>query len=107
MKKLNFQYRGIDETTDVLAFPDFFHSKELPENEVSENIKNVLFLGDIVVSIDEVYRLSIEEKINIDDLIDELFLHGILHLHRYDHQTNKEKLKMRRIEKKLFGNRPN
>ena len=104
---MNMQYRGIDETTDVLAFPDFFCSIPLGESEVVEKIKKVSFLGDIVVSTDEVYRLSIEENKNIDDLIDELFLHGILHLHQYDHQTSKDKLRMRKIENKLFTNRPN
>ena len=42
-----------------------------------------------------------------DELIDELFLHGILHLHDYDHQNKKESLRMKRIERKLFSNRPN
>jgi len=104
MQILNSQYREIHETTDVLAFPDIYRIKP---NKISNNFAENIFLGDIVVSTDEVLRLSIEESKDIDDLIDELFLHGILHLHDYDHQNKKESLRMKRIERKLFSNRPN
>tara|TARA_B100000686_G_scaffold141843_2_gene149308 strand:- start:12148 stop:12609 length:462 start_codon:yes stop_codon:yes gene_type:complete len=107
MQNLNFQFRGIKETTDVLAFPDLFESKVFDNNPMFEDLKDKNFLGDVVISTDEVLRLSFEEKKTTDDLIDELFLHGILHLHDYDHQNKKEKVQMRKIERKLFENRPN
>ena len=107
MQNLNFQFRGINETTDVLAFPDLFESKVFDNNPMFEDLKDKNFLGDVVISTDEVLRLSFEEKKTTDDLIDELFLHGILHLHDYDHQNKKEKVQMRKIERKLFENRPN
>ena len=104
MQILNSQYREIHETTDVLAFPDIYRIKP---NKISNNFAENTFLGDIVISTDEVLRLSIEESKELDELIDELFLHGILHLHDYDHQNKKESLRMKRIERKLFSNRPN
>tara|TARA_Y100000588_G_C14180388_1_gene893372 strand:+ start:1107 stop:1568 length:462 start_codon:yes stop_codon:yes gene_type:complete len=107
MQIFNSQFRGIDETTDVLAFPDFFESNEYDKNDILENLRDKNFLGDVIISTDEVLRLSFEEKKSTDDLIDELFLHGILHLHDYDHQSNKDRVRMREVERKLYRNRPN
>ncbi|MED5580364.1 MAG: rRNA maturation RNase YbeY [Nitrospinota bacterium] len=106
MRTLNFQFRGIDETTDVLAFPDFFRGNKSIDNKTIAHAINESFIGDVIISTDEVKRLFIEEKKNVHDLIDELFLHGILHLYEYGHQTKKEKIKMRKIEKKLYKTRP-
>lgn len=43
MQELNKTYRKVDEPTDVLAFP---YNEDLPEG--------TLFLGEIVVNLDEV-----------------------------------------------------
>ena len=70
MQILNSQYREIHETTDVLAFPDIYRIKP---NKISNNFAENTFLGDIVISTDEVLRLSIEESKDLDELIDELY----------------------------------
>ena len=85
IRKLNHDYRNIDEATDVLSFPliDF-------ENH-EENFMPVLALGDIVICPEEVSRLHPELEKN--EAIYLMIAHSFLHLLGYDHDTEeKQKL---------------
>jgi len=91
MKELNGFFRGKDLTTDVLSFPH-----EADEFQPNEN-----FLGDIVISVEQAERQSKDNKLTLENEIQQLILHGVLHLCGYDHETdngemNKRELQLRR-----------
>jgi len=73
MKDLNKKYRGLDKTTNVLSF-------SLTEGENFAETSDFLRLGDVVVSYPQVIREAAKEEVLVDDKIDELVSHGVLHL---------------------------
>jgi probable rRNA maturation factor len=96
IKQLNKQYLGKDNATNVLSF-------SLLEGEYG-NI-NPQILGDIIISVETAQRDALYGKLTINQEIDFLIIHGILHLLGYNHEntTEKETKKMRQKEKDLFN----
>ena len=87
--ELNSQFRKINKSTNVLSFPSSTNS---PTNF------NNIFLGDIIFSIETIIsEAKTNNKSTIDHLI-HLFIHGLLHLLGYDHQTEDEAGKMEDLE---------
>jgi probable rRNA maturation factor len=79
MKKLNKQYRDKDKTANVLSFP-------LAEGEPSLLPPGTTRLGDIVISYPEVIREAAKQDLLVDDRIEELVRHGMLHLLGLHHE---------------------
>lgn len=71
---LNKEYRQKDKPTDVLSFP----------------MEDDIMLGDIVISLDAAKNQALERDINVDREVAFLFIHGLLHLLGYDHETSVE-----------------
>jgi len=96
IKQLNKQYLGKDKATNVLSF-------SLLEGEYG-NI-NPQILGDVIISVETAQRDALYGKLTVDQEIDFLIIHGILHLLGYNHEntTKKETKKMRQKEKNLFN----
>ncbi len=69
IKKLNKKYFGLNEVTDVIAFP-------------LNNHKNALN-GEIVVSVETAVETAVKEKIDVEGEIVLYVVHGILHLLGY------------------------
>jgi len=91
MKELNRFFRGKDATTDVLSFP---HEPEAFEREgMSPG-----FLGDIVISAEQAARQAEENKLTLEGEIQQLILHGLLHLCGYDHETDHGEMNHRELE---------
>jgi probable rRNA maturation factor len=79
MRSLSKKYKGEDKTRNILSF-------SLSEGESTHLDKDdVLRLGDIVISYPQVIRDASEEEILVDDKVDELAKHGILHLLGINH----------------------
>lgn len=74
IKQLNKEYRNKDKSTDVLSFP----------------MEDEIMLGDIAISVDTAKRQAEEAEINLDRETAFLFIHGLLHLLEYDHETSQE-----------------
>lgn len=99
--KLNLQYRGIDRPTDVLSFPqitygspaDFSHLEE-HEADCFNPDSGELFLGDIIISLDQVREQA--ENYGHGPRREFAFLvaHSMLHLLGYDHMTEDEAARM-------------
>ena len=68
---LNRAYRGIDEPTDVLAFPQADDGERALEGGA---------LGDVVVSVERGYEQASEAGRRPETEICELVAHGVLHL---------------------------
>lgn len=82
MKKLNKEYRKVDTTTDVLAFPSQSNQLTKPFIDPPDGI---LRLGDIVISYPQVIALAAEENILVDDKIDEVVIHAMNNLFGQNH----------------------
>ena len=92
IRKLNSTYRGQDKVTDVLSFPS--DQEYNPDSDV--------YLGDIVISTDAAVRQAKEARHSVKREINELIIHGVLHLCGYDHETdqgqmNRLELALRRV----------
>ena len=79
MAKLNKQYRDKDGTTNVLSFP-------LSEGTPSYLPTDILRLGDIVISYPMVIKEAAAQELMVDDRVDELVQHGMLHLLGLHHE---------------------
>ena len=79
MRALNKQYRDKDKTTNILSFP-------LTEGEQTKLPTDITRLGDIIISYPEVVRESAEQELLIDDRVEELVQHGMLHLLGLHHE---------------------
>ena len=77
MLELNETYRKIPSTTDVLSFPQ----------EGSDFSPFGNLLGDIVISVPMAAAQAVEACIDLDDEIENLARHGLLHLLGHDHET--------------------
>jgi probable rRNA maturation factor len=88
IRALNRDYRGCDAATDVLSFPD---GDELPSG--------YRFLGEIVISLETARRQAETAVIEERRELEELALHGTLHLLGYDHDSDRGE--MNRLELQL------
>jgi probable rRNA maturation factor len=79
MRLLNATYRRINEPTDVLAFA-------MTEGRFSG--VNPQLLGDVVISAETAAFRAQREGRDVHDEVDELLVHGILHLIGYDHERS-------------------
>jgi probable rRNA maturation factor len=77
IRDLNRIYRGKDRETDVLSFP------ARPSKSDSG-----AYLGDIVISADTALSQASQALLTVQREINELVIHGVLHLCGYDHETD-------------------
>jgi len=79
MRTLSKKYKGEDKTRNILSF-------SLSEGESTYLPSEVLKLGDIVISYPQVIKEASEKEVLVDDRIDELTEHGMLHLLGINHE---------------------
>src|ERR1051325_11100870 len=79
MRELNRRWRGKRGTTDVLSFP--------AEQEEFEKASGAT-LGDVVISVEQAARQAAEHGLTFENEVEQLILHGLLHLCGYDHETD-------------------
>lgn len=94
IRDLNRQFRATDRTTDVLSFP-----RGDSGDEDFKDTKLVDYLGDVVVSTDTALRQANDAGLSFEREVEELVMHGVLHLCGYDHENDRGK--MNRLELKL------
>lgn len=92
IKSLNFQYRGVNEITDVLSFP-----------MEDEDERGVMLLGDIVLCVNRAAEQADEFGHTLKREISYLTVHSVLHLLGYDHEKDDEQCEMRKIEKNIMA----
>lgn len=91
IRRLNREFREIDKTTDVLSFPmlemkngSIDKPLTAADFDQSEGL-NVVFLGDVIINIDQAYRQAEEYGHSREREVSFLIIHSILHLLGYDH----------------------
>jgi len=90
IKKLNRQFRGKNYSTDVLSFPT------KAEDFESDNQSH---LGEVVISVERAAAQAKENGLTFSNEVEQLILHGLLHLSGYDHDTDNGE--MSRLELRL------
>lgn len=83
IRALNKAYRGKDAPTDVLSF-------EYGPDDL---------IGEVYVSVETAERQAKEHKHSLSDELIRLIVHGILHVHGYDHEEDEDYMRMSVIEK--------
>jgi len=79
IQEINATYRGVDKATDVLSFP----YEDVPMGP----------LGSIIISKDFVKDKALEFSHQERDELALLFIHGLLHILGYDHETDKGEMR--------------
>jgi probable rRNA maturation factor len=92
LQQLNETYRHISGATDVLSFP----ADDLDPESGRK------YLGDIVISMDQVNKQHQKYGDQNIDILCLLILHGILHLLGLDHATKAEKEVMWRKQAQIL-----
>jgi probable rRNA maturation factor len=95
IRELNRQYLNRDHPTNVISF-------SLREGDCGH--VNPHLLGDIVISVERALQDAASGDLPLDDEIDFLLIHGMLHLLGYNHEgiDENEAIKMRGKEDAVF-----
>jgi len=103
LREYNRRYRGLDETTDVLAFPaqdqpldQRFHPPPGTEH----------WLGDIIIALPRARRQAREAGHPMNDEVRLLAVHGFLHLLGYDHAEPAEEVAMTALTNRILAAAP-
>lgn len=98
MRDLNRKFRASDRATDVLSFPAEPERAGAGDEDFTGN-NAAEYLGDIAVSTDTALRQANEAGHSFECEVDELVMHGVVHLCGYDHESDRGE--MNRLELKL------
>ena len=88
--ELNKRFRKINLPTNVLSFPSLIQKN------------NTNFLGDIIFAAETIFREAKRDKKSFKSHLIHLFIHGVLHLIGYDHQTENNAKIMENLEIKIL-----
>ncbi len=92
IQALNKQYRQKDAPTDVLSFSYL-------EDQDDETI------GELIISLETAERQAKEQKHALEQEVQVLFVHGLLHILGYDHEEAEDLQEMRQLEQKVLGDK--
>ncbi len=90
LNKLNVEFLNHDTLTDIISF-DYSVGKELH--------------GDIFVSVERVKENAKDFEVSIDDEIQRVLVHGVLHYCGYKDKTDEDKKEMRTKENHYLNQR--
>jgi probable rRNA maturation factor len=95
MAELNAKYRGKEGPTDVLSFPcDDPCAVVGPDEPVA--------LGDVVIAPEVAEAQALEYGHSVEDELNLLLVHGVLHLLGYDHESDEEAVVMQARERAVL-----
>ncbi len=101
IRKINKQFRTINEPTDVLSFPQY-EPEEIDEFISSPAPFGKLILGDVVISLEWIERESKGDYEVVRRSFAWMMVHGILHLFGYDHEASDDDGRMREEESRIL-----
>ena len=94
IQKLNLEYRGKDQPTNVLSFGINSHP----------NDNDPLLLGDIVLCKEIIEKEAKEYSKTYENRLKHMIIHGFLHLIGFNHDDNHERMTMEEIETQVMNN---
>ena len=92
VKELNNSFRKKRSATNVLSFPNNY------------KFNNTIFLGDIIFSIETILKEAKRDNKSVENHLTHLFIHAVLHLLGYDHETEEQAKKMENLEIEILSN---
>jgi rRNA maturation RNase YbeY len=92
IRNLNSEWRGKDQATDVLSFPQF----DMPLPSWAPT------LGDVVISVDTAARQAEQQGHHLGDELVILLTHGVLHLLGFDDRNATERERMAQAERGIL-----
>ena len=92
VKELNNSFRKKRSATNVLSFPSNY------------KFNNTLFLGDIIFSIETILKEAKRDNKSVENHLTHLFVHAVLHLLGYEHETEEQAEKMENLEIEILNN---
>ena len=90
---LNHKFRKKKKDTDILSFPN-----EKPNFYRKKLKKKNIYLGDLALSFNYIKK----QKIEFEEYLKKMLIHGFLHLIGYDHNNVKNYLKMEKVQNKIL-----
>ena len=96
VKNFNLKWKGINKPTNILSF--------LNNDQIFSFENNMIYLGDIIISYDALLKEVKIRKINFQDHLSHILIHGILHLKGYTHDKEEDTRIMQNEEKRLLKN---
>jgi probable rRNA maturation factor len=94
-EQINQQYRGRDYATNVLSF-----GSELPD--VVLDTLDEIPLGDLVICAPVVEREATEQGKPLPAHWAHMLVHGLLHLHGFDHEVDEQASVMEALETRIL-----
>jgi probable rRNA maturation factor len=104
IQQLNREYRGIDRSTDVLAFAQQETVDSQAVQPHCEDESFPLILGDVILSVETTQKQAEEYGYSFEQELYFLLIHGILHLLGYDDNTDQDARVMERLGQELLSN---
>ena len=101
VRELNIRYRGIDDTTDVLAFA-LTEPGEMGAEVFVAPPDGTSHLGEVIVSYPRAEAQAGEHGHSVKRELALLIAHGVLHLLGYDHGCPAEEARMRTMEARIL-----
>ena len=92
----NLKWKGINKPTNILSF--------LNNDQVFSFGNNMIYLGDIIISYDTLLKEVKSRKIDFQDHLSHIVIHGILHLKGFTHNKEEDTRLMQNEEKRLLKN---
>ncbi|MBE0430557.1 MAG: rRNA maturation RNase YbeY [Dehalococcoidia bacterium] len=101
VQRLNRDYRGLDEVTDVLAF----RMLNPQDSDVSFAVPpdGVTHLGEVIISCPRAAEQAGEQGHSFEYELALLIIHGLLHLLGHDHEEPEEEARMKEKERRLMN----
>ena len=96
VKAFNLKWKGVNKPTNILSF--------LNSDKVFSYENNMIYLGDIIISYDTLLKEVRSRKIDFQDHLSHILIHGILHLQGHTHDNEKDTRLMQIEEKRLLKN---
>lgn len=93
IQEINRKWLGKDRPTDVISFSQI-EGAPVPTD----------FMGDVVISVETAARNAREIGHSLEEEIDRLLVHGVLHLLGYDHvRGGRQAGKMKKEEQRIMA----
>lgn len=96
IRQFNREWRSIDAPTDVLSFAQI-DGDAVPTMDAAS-----FEAGDIVISLQQVYRQAEMQKRSPEEELRRVIIHGILHLNGMDHPDDDYECTMLKLQEKLL-----
>ena len=103
VRKLNKEYRGIDEPTDVLSFALTEGRADTDSPVFVTPPDGLLHLGEVIVSYPRAVKQARENNHAIEKEVALLVIHGTLHLLGHEHDEPTREQQIRALQERILS----